>query len=107
MNGSEAWIIAAITCGFGVFIQTCYFLVKMMGVERTDYYEETDIRTVDMSKCEVKYCMGRIWTSCLDKATNRMSARVFIIWYLIGLSTFTLIPVIVYLAYRTDATKGV
>ncbi|CAF4215017.1 unnamed protein product, partial [Adineta steineri] len=70
MAGSEAWIIAAIACGFAFFIQTCYFLFKMMGVERTDYYEETDIRTVDMSKCEAKYCMGRIWILCLDKTTN-------------------------------------
>lgn len=92
-----AWIICPIVFGICFVSQTAFFLYKMLKCRQTDYSGESTITTISMSDCEVTCCMGWIWTTCVDKRTNRMTLKTFIGWYVFVLCLDIIITVAFYL----------
>ncbi|CAF0771867.1 unnamed protein product [Adineta steineri] len=91
-----AWILCPIIFGICFLSQTIYFLYKIFKSRNTDYSGDVAISTIHISEGEAKCCMGWAWTSCIDRRTNRMTLKVFIIWYLVALAIDILLTVACY-----------
>ena len=94
-----AWILCPIVFGVCFVSQTAYFLYKMLRSRETNYSESEPVTTIRLSETEVSCCMGWAWTSCMDKATNRMTLKAFIAWYVVALCLDVILTLLFYLIF--------
>ncbi|UJR35360.1 hypothetical protein I4U23_028117 [Adineta vaga] len=92
-----AVIICPIIFGICFLCQTIYFLYKILNGRQTDYSGLSPLTTIHMTEQEATCCMGWAWTSCIDKTTNRITLKTFIIWYIVGICFDILITGLFYL----------
>lgn len=91
-----AVIICPIVFGVCFILQTAYFLYKVLKSQHVDYSKGQSVSTISITDTEAYFCMGLIWTSCIDKTTKRMSLKAFIAWYIIALIANILLTVLLY-----------
>ncbi len=92
-----AWIICPIVFGICFIIQTTYFLYKILKSRRTDHSGQSPVTMIPMTDGEALCCMGWIWTTCIDKTTNRITLTTFIVWYIVALCADIIITAAFYL----------
>jgi len=72
------------------------FFIKSPKSKHTDYSGESPVTTIPMPEGEATCCMGLVWTTCVDKTTNRISLKTLIAWYLVGITVDIVITVLFY-----------
>ena len=88
------WIICPVFFGLTFLCHTAYFLYKMLRSRQTDYSGSQPLTSITMTDAEATMCMGCIWSSCVDKRTNRMTLKVFLAWYLVALTLDIVVTVL-------------
>ena len=89
-----AWIICPVFFGLTFVSHTAYFLYKMLRSRQTDYSGSPPLTTITMTDSEASICMGCLWSTCVDKRTNRMTLKVFLAWYFVVLTIDILFTVL-------------
>ena len=96
-------LLAVIVCPlvFGILfiLQTAYFLYKVLKSRHVDYSGVKPVTTISITDTEAYFCMGLIWTSCINKTTKRMSMKAFIAWYIVGLCADIILTVLLYVVF--------
>jgi hypothetical protein len=93
MNPAVAWIVSGVIFGISFFIETCFFLYKLINARNVN---EQGAPTIKISNCEVLCFMGWIWKYAVDRTTNQMKLTIFIIWYIVCLGLCALLAVVIF-----------
>ena len=80
-----AVIVCSIIFGLLFILQTGYFLYKLIKCRQVDQSGEKSSTTIPISDAEGIFCLGWIWTFCMDEKKGRMPLKVFIAWYIVAL----------------------
>jgi hypothetical protein len=100
MSETLAWIICSIIFGIIFIIETCFFVNKIIRCRNIDHM---GVRTISVTSCEARFCMGWIWKFALDRTNNQMKLSLFILWYIVTvcLSLFITILLFTVIYYQT------